>query len=44
MPLHNCKATAQFLSDYIQTDPHLERLQQENLERYKGEVDGNTSI
>lgn len=29
MPLHNCKATGEFLGSYIKTDPHLEQIEEE---------------
>ena len=32
MPLHNCRATAQFLSDVIDSDPHLEQFESQKRE------------
>lgn len=29
MPLHNCKASGDFLGKYIKTDPHLKKLEEE---------------
>lgn len=33
LAMHNVEATAKFLSDYIKTDPHLERIEQEYEEK-----------
>lgn len=45
--LHNCKATAQFLSDYIKTDYDLEKIQEkykDKLKFKKGDVDVRSSV
>lgn len=35
MPLHNCRATADFISDYISTDPHFDKLKAIFVRRLK---------
>lgn len=35
MPLHNCAATADFLTDYLATDPHLEDIKKEFQKKLK---------
>lgn len=35
MPLHNCEAAAEFLATYLTTDPHLEEIEQEYIEKLK---------
>lgn len=32
MPLHNCHATAEFLSNMMDSDPHLEKFEEEKLQ------------
>jgi len=35
LAMHNVEATAKFLSDYIKTDPHLEKIKEEYEEKLK---------
>ena len=41
MALHNCRATADFLTDYLKTDPKLGQIRKEYLRKLRELEDGN---